>query len=269
MEIFRLRVLEQIINEKFDFYDKIVEKTDFLDYFKNESLKHNKKWIYVYQHFAAFTNNKCTFADINVALCQRFRSYLLNTAKLRNDSKKLKQNSAAGYFSTFRGMLKEAYKKRMLKENINDFLDRIPEEETEINYLTEHELGLIINNECPIPVLRKAIIFACITGFRRSDILALKWEDIKELPKGGWCVFKRMQKTKNMANVPIGDDLMEVIGPRGEGLVFNGLTTYMLTYPMKRWFNSIGIKKDLHFHTRRHYDMSFRLKMNGLQKLIS
>ena len=102
MEIFRLRVLEQIINEKFDFYDKIVEKTDFLDYFKNESLKHNKKWIYVYQHFAAFTNNKCTFADINVALCQRFRSYLLNTAKLRDDSKKLKQNSAAGYFSTFR-----------------------------------------------------------------------------------------------------------------------------------------------------------------------
>ena len=98
MEIFRLRVLEQIINEKFDFYDKIVEKTDFLDYFKNESLKHNKKWIYVYQHFAAFTNNKCTFADINVALCQRFRSYLLNTAKLRDDSKKLKQNSAAGYF---------------------------------------------------------------------------------------------------------------------------------------------------------------------------
>ena len=55
-----------------------------------------------------------------------------------------------------------------------------------------------------------------------------------------------------MANVPIGDDLMEVIGPRGEGLVFNGLTTYMLTYPMKRWFNSIGIKKDLHFHCTRH-----------------
>lgn len=114
------------------------------------------------------------------------------------------------------------------------------------------EYSNLHNYECPIPVLRKAIIFACITGFRRSDILALKWEDIKELPKGGWCVFKRMQKTKNMANVPIGDDLMEVIGPRGEGLVFNGLTTYMLTYPMKRWFNSIGIKKDLHFHCTRH-----------------
>lgn len=82
-------------------------------------------------------------------------------------------------------------------------------------------------------------------------------EDIKELPKGGWCVFKRMQKTKNMANVPIGDDLMEVIGPRGEGLVFDGLTTYMLTYPMKRWFKSIGIKKDLHFHIARHSNSLF------------
>lgn len=155
----------------------------------------------------------------------------------------------------------------MLKENINDFLDRIPEEETEINYLTEHELGLIINNECPIPVLRKAIIFACITGFRRSDILALKWEDIKELPKGGWCVFKRMQKTKNMANVPIGDDLMEVIGPRGEGLVFNGLTTYMLTYPMKRWFKSIGIKKDLHFHCTSHSKFFYLLNISELSIL--
>lgn len=85
----------------------------------------------------------------------------------------------------------------------------------------------------PYSGITKGYHFACITGFKRSDILALKWEDIKELPKGGWCVFKRMQKTKNMANVPIGDDLMEVIGPRGEGLVFNGLTTYMLTYPMK------------------------------------
>lgn len=26
----------------------------------------------------------------------------------------------------------------------------------------------------------------------------------------------------------------------------------MLTYPMKRWFKSIGIKKDLHFHCTRH-----------------
>ena len=150
----------------------------------------------------------------------------------------------------------------ILAEEFQDDFDT-PEEETEINYLTEHELGLIINNECPIPVLRKAIIFACITGFRRSDILALKWEDIKELPKGGWCVFKRMQKTKNMANVPIGDDLMEVIGPRGEGLVFNGLTTYMLTYPMKRWFKSIGIKKDLHFHCLRHGAASAGFPVRG------
>ena len=62
---------------------------------------------------------------------------------------------------------------------------------------------------------------------------------------------------------------MEVIGPRGEGLVFNGLTTYMLTYPMKRWFNSIGIKKDLHFHQRRHFELSLLLKMNALQRFIS
>ena len=203
VEIMRLRVLEQLINEKYDFYDKVIEKTDFLAYFHKEALKHNKKWLFVYQHFASFTKNKCTFADVNVALCERFRQYLMNTTKLKDKKVKLKQNSAAGYFSTFRGMLKDTYKRRLLKENINDFLDRIPEEETEIEYLTLEELNLVINSECSFPVLRKAFIFSCITGMRRSDVLSLQWSDIKQLPKGGWYINKRMIKTKSLAKKDI------------------------------------------------------------------
>lgn len=251
-EIMRLRVLEQLINEKYDFYDKVIEKTDFLEYFHKEALKHNKKWLFVYQHFAAFTNNKCTFADINVALCDRFRQYLLNTKKLKDKKVKLKQNSAAGYFSTFRGMLKDAYKRRLLKENINDFLDRIPEEETEIEYLTLDELHLVINSECRYPVLHKAFIFSCITGMRRSDVLSLQWSDIKQLPTGGWYINKRMVKTKSLVNVRIGEDLIELIGPRKEGLVFKGLTEYMTTYPLKKWLKDIGISKNIHYHCTRH-----------------
>ena len=252
VEIMRLRVLEQLINEKYDFYDKVIEKTDFLAYFHKEALKHNKKWIFVYQHFASFTNNRCTFADVNVALCDRFRQYLMNTTKLKDKKVKLKQNSAAGYFSTFRGMLKDAYKRRLLKENINDFLDRIPEEETEIEYLTLDELHLVINSECPFPVLRKAFIFSCITGMRRSDVLTLQWSDIKQLPTGGWYINKRMIKTKSLANIPVGEDLIELIGPSKEGLVFKGLSVYMMTYPLKKWLKDIGIKKDIHYHCTRH-----------------
>ena len=251
-EIIRLRVLEQLINEKYDFYDKVIEKTDFLEYFHKEALKHNKKWLFVYQHFAAFTNNKCTFADVNVTLCDRFRQYLMNATKLKDKKVKLKQNSAAGYFSTFRGMLKDAYKRRLLKENINDFLDRIPEEETEIEYLTLDELHLVINSKCSYPVLQKAFIFSCITGMRRSDVLTLQWNDIKQLPTGGWCVNKRMVKTKSLVNVRIGEDLIELIGPRKDGLVFRGLSSYMMTYPLKKWLKDIGINKNIHYHCTRH-----------------
>jgi len=40
VEIMRLRVLEQLINEKYDFYDKMIEKTDFLAYFHKEALNY-------------------------------------------------------------------------------------------------------------------------------------------------------------------------------------------------------------------------------------
>ena len=37
----------------------------------------------------------------------------------------ISRNSAAGYYSTFRALLKIAYKEKMLRENLNDFLEKI------------------------------------------------------------------------------------------------------------------------------------------------
>ena len=45
MEIFRLRVLEQIINEKFDFYDKYNPQIEMFAHFKTKSSFHKTKRI--------------------------------------------------------------------------------------------------------------------------------------------------------------------------------------------------------------------------------
>lgn len=248
----RCKVTEQLINEKYTFYDKQIEKADFLKYFREESNKHNQKWYYVYQHFAAFMNNKCTFADVNVTTCENFRVYLLKAKNLNDPTKPLSKNSAAGYYSTFRGILKIAYKKRLLKENINDFLEKIDDEETDIVYLTDSELKLLANSKCDFPVLKKAALCSCMTGLRISDILDLQWKHVVKLPDEGYCICKTLIKTKANSVIPISEETYELLGPRKTGFVFKGLTRSMTNRPLKDWINSVGIKKNIHFHVARH-----------------
>ena len=65
----------------------------------------------------------------------------------------------------------------MLRENLNDFLDKIEWKEVKKEYLTLDEVKLLAATPCRIPVLKRASLFACMTGLRISDILQLKWCD--------------------------------------------------------------------------------------------
>ena len=104
-EAIRCRRFEAIVNERYDFFDKEKMKGDFLAYFKRLADKKNSKWQHVYMHFRTFTQGKCTFGEINVDLCNRFREYLLTAPQGLHKNRKLHINSAANYWSTFRASI--------------------------------------------------------------------------------------------------------------------------------------------------------------------
>ena len=74
-----------------------------------------------------------------------FRTYILKI-RVKQSGKIISRNSAAGYWSTFRALLKLAHKEGWLRENINDHLDRIDWEEAKINYLEIAEVKTIGSN---------------------------------------------------------------------------------------------------------------------------
>ena len=88
------------------------------------------------------------------------------------------RNSAASYFSLFKGVLKLAYRDKYLRENPNDFLEKIESRDIHKEFLTQDELKTLASTPCDIPVLRNASLFSCLTGLRISDILNLKWENL-------------------------------------------------------------------------------------------
>lgn len=251
-EAIRCRRFDSVINERYDFLDKEKMKGNFLEYFKRMLPKKNKKWRFVYIHFYQFVNGKCTFEEVDVNLCQKFKDYLLSATKLKNRDKQLSINSVAGYFSTFRGLLKIAYRDKMIRENVNDYLDRIETEDVRKQFLTLEEVKTLYNTPCDIPVLKSASLFSCLTGLRISDILKLRWEDIQRFSDGGLGVRIRSQKTNAVADLPISDEAFALCGEKSTGLVFKELTRAMTQYPLKEWIKSAGITKQITFHCFRH-----------------
>lgn len=244
--------VQSLINENFGFLDKHKLKADFLSYFYDITLKKDQKWTRVYSHFERFVNGQCTFEDVTIDLCRRFRLYLLNTKQLKNDKLYISQNSASGYFSTFRALLKIAYRDKLIHENINDFLESIETIDTKIEYLTLDELRLLANTPCSIPVLKSASLFSCLTGLRISDILKLDWSEIVMASDGGYCMRLRTEKTETETTLPLSKEAIELLGDRGIGKVFNGLERSMTSQPLKKWIAQAEIQKKITFHCFRH-----------------
>jgi integrase len=195
---------------------------------------------------------KCTFADITVELCEGFKNYLLKSNQLSHEHLKLSQNSAAGYWSTFRGLLALALKEKYLIENINEHLDKIDTLDTRRQFLTTEEVQALYNTPCREPVLKTASLFSCLTGLRFSDILALRWENFETYPDGGHCIRLRTEKTEAETLNPISQEAYELCGEKSTGLVFKGFKKTMLSTVLPKWLEAAGITKHITFHCFRH-----------------
>ena len=251
-EAIRCRRFESIVNDRYDFFDRHKLKADFLEYYRRQLRKHDQKWEFVYHHFYNFVHGKCTFEEIDIDLCNKFREYLLNAKQLRRDGH-ISKNSASGYWSTFRGLLKILYRNRLIKTNINDFLDKIETEDTPKDYLSVEELYKLAETPCKKPILKTAALFSCLTSLRISDILSLQWHEIVDFAAGGKCVHTITQKTKTEDIIPISDEALQLIGysPEKTGLVFKGLKRSWTQQPMKEWIREAGITKNITFHSYR------------------
>ena len=148
--------------------------------------------------------------------------------------------------------MKLAYRDKYLRENPNDFLEKIESRDIHKEFLTQDELKTLASTPCDIPVLRNASLFSCLTGLRISDILNLKWENLCTAPDLGHCIRLRTQKTQTEALLPISYEAYALCGEPGTGKVFKELRRCMTGYPLKAWIKKAGIQKHITFHTARH-----------------
>lgn len=235
-------------------FSKTRSNINFLDYLlgvaeskvKQDSRSTYNGWVALYRLLSRYCKAGMTFASVNEDWCARFREFLLDEP--------IAQNTKNVYWSKFRSLLKEAVKDGILDKNPALRIDGIKRVDTERTYLTLDEVKAMAGAPCQTDVLKRAFLFSCLTGLRKSDVERLTWGDVSANGEFTRIIF-RQKKTKGVEYVDINEQAVAFMGERGNDSdrVFEGFH-YTETYNvhLQRWAMMAGIGKPITYHSSRH-----------------
>ena len=132
-------------------------------------------------------------------------------------------------------------------------------------YLTIDEVRLLARTECHYPSVKRAFLFSCLTGLRRSDIKRLKWKDVYAQDNFTRIIFNQ-KKTNGLEYLDLAPEAVELMGERGkpDDNVFDWINSpHETNSTLREWCMGAGIKKHITFHCLRHSFASLLLE-NGV-----
>lgn len=270
-EAIRAKRVVEFQNKEFGFKSDFAEETNFYDYYVAITEKRLGKdsrgnwgnWRSCLKHLEKYDPNirKLSFADITREWVQGFRDYLEKEAcawgcDYRNRFKDhpLSQNSKQSYFNKLRACLNQAVEERIIPSSPIYGVECFKEVEGTRMYLTIDEVKQLAKTDCEYPAVKRAFLFSCLTGLRRSDIIRLKWSDIHQQDGYTRIIFTQ-KKTGGLEYLDISKQAAELIGEHGKpsDYVFGGIPAVTCTNEaLKRWVLRTGINKKITFHCGRH-----------------
>ena len=184
-----------------------------------------------------------TFGNINALLIEDFIDYLEN---------KSTGEGAASYYNRFKKMIKQAYRKRLMKDNVLDFVERkVSGKAKKKDILTLDELKILAATPTESSEVKKAFLFSCVTGLRWIDVKALRWQDIDLSNKQ---MNVTQSKTGEVVNIPLNDTAIKLLEqPKATTLtVFDLPTANGANKTLKAWVKRAKITKAITWHNARH-----------------
>lgn len=164
----------------------------------------------------------------------------------------LAQNTRKAYFEAICHALRMAHKSGMIATDITVGVKAIQKEETRREFLTIEELTLLNNTPCQNDQLKRMFLFGCLTGYRWSDISALRWEYLFHSESMGHYIRMQIKKNGAQSTKVISEQAVSLLGDRKEGLVFSLTYSSHLNDALREWVLEAGIDKEVSFHCGRH-----------------
>lgn len=254
---------------KYGFKTNTKVRASFLDYFEKlteerfESKGNYGNWRSTLNHLRKHYHPNTTFNDLDADALKSFKEYLDKKATTPQ-GKSLSANTKTSYFLKVKAALNSAFKARIIIENPGDLVPGFPQVEVKRPFLTHDELQKMANAECRIPIIKKAFLFACLTGLRYSDLAKLIWSEIWESDNDIRLVYNQ-QKTNGLEYLYISQNARNLLGERrgSKDKVFENLRyTAQTSTILMKWAINAGVFKEFTFHTSRHTNAVLMLE-NG------
>ena len=220
-------------------------------------------WRGCLRYLESYCDETTTFKDITPRWIEGFKEYLEN-AEIKpvhrcshptdDGFRGLSQNSKLSYFNKLKACINQAFEVRIIPNNPLRGIKGFKEEEGEREYLAWEDVVKLDATDCDNPSLKRAFLFSCFTGLRKSDVLKLTWGEIHKLGEFTRIIFKQ-KKTGGQEYLDIPEQAEKYLGERGEpdDPVFRGFRyTQYTTLELRKWAKKAGVEKEFTYHASRH-----------------
>lgn len=182
------------------------------------------------------------------------------------------ENTTAKFIQTFKAIIIKAKNNGwIIADPFANYKIRL--KRVDRGYLTEEELAVIIKKEFStkrLEQVRDIFIFSCYTGLAYIDIKELCAADIRTSFDGKEWIMTHRHKTKTPVNVPLLDIPRKLVakykGKTKDGKLLPVLSNQKMNAYLKEIAGVCEIDKNITFHLARHYELSFSLRTNSLQR---
>ena len=242
----------------------------FSDYFKKFCAKKGGLYSSCFLYFEAFRAD-VLFKDMNRIACNGFKDYLQATRSRRSHHVKLSASTAAIYLNCLKSCLNQAFRDGLLKTDVSGQFAGIKFQNKLPVYLTLDELRLLAATPCKSELFKRAALFACLTGLRHSDVIALNWMYYEQVDDIHYISY-RQKKTGKYEKSPIPYQAVEYMGEPSTGRIFPLDYSVANNKVLQAWVKAAGIKKHITFHSFRHsysvLQMAEGTKVEVLSKML-
>ena len=222
--------------------------TAWMQAYINDYTKKDKRNMQgVLNRFAAFLKqNKrtdLTFGNLNELLIEDFIDYLEENST---------GEGAASYYNRFKKMIKHAFRKKLLKDNVLELVERkVKGKAKKKDTLTMEEIRTLSTTPIESPEVRRAFLFSCVTGLRWCDIKPLNWQSIDLQNK---LMTIKQTKTGEFLTNPLNDTAIKLLEAPGklDQRVFDLPTANGANKTVKAWVKRAKINKIITWHNARH-----------------
>lgn len=255
---------------KHNFIPQYKLKMNFIGWLKQQAAGKNSKgtkgmWESAINKVVLFNNEDehLPFNQVSEEWLEDFKEFLLMEME--------SPNSARNYFGCILAAVRAAKKAKILLVNPADNVDALGTESVLREFHTPDEVKLLWNTPCENEVMKRAYLFACLTGLRASDLFGLKRNrlEVHTMPDGSkeYRIKLIQNKVTDALYLTISSEAWllagETVSEDPEEIIFPLNYSTWLSKKLNEWVNSAGINKHVGWHTARHANAVIML-MNGV-----